>query len=99
MLRWLAGPSAQSVAFDGLQPSGVQAQLRSGQPSSLWLRVSGLRPGALTLAGCRLEVNAELAALLEGRQGVLAQRLAESPSLPAFFVELTNMVDQLSLGR
>lgn len=30
---------------------------------------------------------------------VLAQRLAEAPSLPAFFVELQNMVDTLSLER
>ena len=81
----------------------MQAQRRgaaaSARPASLWLRLSGLQPGALTLRGARLEVSAELGALLEGREEVLAQRLAESPSLPAFFLELQNMVDHASLER
>ena len=76
-----------------------RAAAASARPASLWLRLSGLQPGGLTLRGTRLEVNAELGALLEGREGVLAQRLAESASLPAFFLELQNMVDHASLER
>jgi hypothetical protein len=44
-------------------------------------------------------VNAELAALLEGHRDVVARRLADSPSLAAFFVELQSVVDQLTLAR
>ncbi|PSC68290.1 E3 ubiquitin-ligase FANCL [Micractinium conductrix] len=79
------------------------AQRAAGLPASLWLRISGLCVGAASLAGARLEVGPELAALLGGGGGgghgsvSLAQRLAESPSLAAFCVELQNMVDQLSL--
>lgn len=70
-------------------------------PASLWLRISGLQPGAPSLRCARLQVNAELAALLGGseQQGLLAQRLAESPSLPAFLLELQNVVDQRALER
>lgn len=83
----------------------TQAHLRSSggraPPASLWLRVSGLRPGAPSLAGARLEVGEELATLLgEGEPArLLAQRLAESPSLPSFVRELRSLVDQLSLQR
>ncbi len=113
-------------------------------PASLWLRVSGLTPGAPSLRGAHLEVNGELAELLgvsdseqhaagqqqqgqqqqqqqrqreqqpgaaqhpagqpsqlggsSGARELLAQRLEEAPSLPAFLVELQNMVDQASLA-
>lgn len=84
--------------------------------------MSGVTPGAPSLRGARLEVNAALAALLGageqpaagqqqraagqlsqlpgsgGAREVLAQRLAEAPSLPAFLVELQNLVDQASLA-
>ena len=86
-------------------PPRLQAQRAAGLPASLWLRISGLCVGAASLAGARLEVGPELAALLGGGGGgghgsvSLAQRLAESPSLAAFCVELQNMVDQLSLER
>lgn len=70
-------------------------------PASLWLRVSGLAPGAPSLRAARLEVSAELAALLGGgeQRALLARRLAESPSLPAFLRELQNVVDQRTIER
>lgn len=79
----------------------MQVKRAAGRPASLWLRLSGLRTGAPSLAGAQLEVNAELAALLQSgdAEAVLAERLAEAPSLQAFFVELQNMVDTLSLDR
>ncbi|KAL4418745.1 hypothetical protein ABPG77_006418 [Micractinium sp. CCAP 211/92] len=84
-------------AYEGYLLSNVKRA--AGRPASLWLRLSGLRTGALSLAGAQLEANAELAALLQSgdAEAVLAQRLAEAPSLQAFFVELQNMVDTLSL--
>ncbi|KAL4430938.1 hypothetical protein ABPG75_006194 [Micractinium tetrahymenae] len=91
---------AGGTAYEGYLLSNVQRA--AGRPARLWLRLSGLRAGAPSLAGARLEVNAELAALLQGggdAGAVLAQRLAEAPSLPAFMVELQNMVDTLSLER
>jgi hypothetical protein len=74
-------------------------QAHGPRPASLWLRISGLQPGTKTLRGAVLEVNGELAAVLAGQQEAVAQRLADSPSLPAFLVELQNMVDQLSMER
>lgn len=86
---------------DACRPShALQVQRAAGRPASLWLRLSGLHAGAPSLAGAQLEVNAELAALLQGCDmgAVLAQRLAEARSLTAFVVELQSMVDTLSLG-
>lgn len=123
-------------------PPTLQAHAHAAHrhPASLWLRVSGVTPGAPSLRGARLEVNAELAALLgvelgpeseqhpagqqeqeqqrdqqpgpaqhpggqllqqlssSGTRELLAQRLEEAPSLPAFLVELQNLVDQASLA-
>lgn len=84
-------------------PTTLQAHRAAGRPpASLWLRVSGLQPGAASLRGAALEVNAELSALLgEGPEAreALAQRLSEAPSLPAFLLELQHMVDQRSLQQ
>ena len=110
-------------------PAQAHGHAAHRPPASLWLRVSGVTPGAPSLRGARLEVNAALAALLGageqpaagqlqqpagqqqpaaeqasqapgggGARELLAQRLAEAPSLPAFLVELQNMVDQASLA-
>lgn len=84
-------------------PHPPQAHRLAGRPpASLWLRVSGVQPGPASLRGAHLQVGDELAALLgqgEAQQAALAQRLAESPSLPAFLVELQNLIDQRSLEQ
>lgn len=97
MLHYVALPFTNKQLIEPYKSSALQPQ--ADRPASLWLRISGVQPGALTLRDARLEVCPELAALLAGQQDALVQRLAESASLAAFFVELQNMVDQLSLAR
>ncbi|KAI7842671.1 hypothetical protein COHA_003602 [Chlorella ohadii] len=129
---------AAGTVFEGYVAPSAHAHAAHRPPASLWLRVSGLTPGAPSLRGAHLEVNGELAELLgvggseqhaagqqqqqqrqreqqpgaaqhpagqpsqlggsSGARQLLAQRLEEAPSLPAFLVELQNMVDQASLA-
>lgn len=58
--------AAASLTADGCCLRLLQAHAHAAHrpPASLWLRVSGLTPGAPSLRGAHLEVNGELAELL-----------------------------------
>ncbi len=80
---------AGRTAVEGyLRPPGADA----AQPATLWARVSGAPAGGGPLAGARLEAGPALAAALAGREAAAAARLADSPSLAAFFVELQDLL-------
>lgn len=82
----------QGTAFEGYISLGAPD---ADQPNALWVRLSGVPPGAPTLAGARLEAGPELAQALRGNEEVVAARLRQSPTPAAFFVELRNMLGHL----
>jgi E3 ubiquitin-protein ligase FANCL len=83
------------TAVEGyLRPPGADA----AQPATLWARVSGAPAGGGPLTGARLEAGPALAAALAGREAAAAARLADSPSLAAFFVELQDLLARPAPG-
>eukprot|EP00887_Chlorella_sp_A99_P005452 scaffold1.g5452.t1 len=86
------------TAFEGfLSPSSADGSQEA--VAALWLRLTGVAPvGPARLRTARLEVNAPLAALLDGHHELVAERLRESGSLPDFLLELRSIVDQAYLA-